>query len=999
MAGHHRVHMAVPLAMEMIMSAMSDATIGGDDRLCDPDEMVYTVASGLSLLEDQTPRSWKEAMASPDASKWKAAMDKEFNGCEEMVTWVLVPRSSVPKWQIIVPCKWVFKYKVNANGEIESYKARLTPKGFLQREGINFFETFAATGKYKSMRLGLALTAAFDHELDQMDVPQAFLNADVEEEVYMELPEGYREGRENMVCRLKKSLYGLKQAPRNWYLLISKFVAEQLGYKATVSDPCLFFKRSHSGRLMLLFLFVDDFQSSYHSEDKAEWNELKAKLVDRFKTKDLGASTWILGMRISRDRKARTVTLDQELYVSKALERYGLEQCKPVATPGVVGSSLADATDGGSEADSQAPADKQLFQEMVGTLMYSAVSCRPDIAHAVQVLARSMQAPTQQHLQAAKRVFRYLAGTKSVGLIFGSRNGDTVADSRGRDNSLRLDVCCFADADWANDKADRKSITGWVAKVNGDPISWASKKQRTVAQSTCEAELYAEAAAIQEVLWLRGLLKELGLHVQTGSRLRGQSVDDRHFAQRHQGRAHQARRRQVPLHHGDGGVGRGAAQVAPDLGAAGGHLYQGSSSAGFRALQEDAHDALGVLPACWQGETMCNISLVSPAKALLPRSAGSAGSAPFGVNASHLVKAVPLRGSSAFSARPFQPLGTPAGFRDKESSGREPRTGREPLGREPTCRRGHLSMFGKGNQEFRQQCSNLQDRGVPRSRNNATPQRSGKGEPTGKGNHFGTRTVFPRRHRSQPPCSRHSTAISSTSSPGDFERGDNPGPGTHGTLPSGILDSPARWEDSLGVCGEVGDSTQGLPPRAVVKQRPLELVKDMQRRRIELRTYRLALMRATIRPLGSGLNITPKSCLFNVGTLVQHFWGVPQRLRGVSKSISRPSKTQNSEARFLGSWEEGERPRPTLVSKFSIKDASKTFSRGCFLTLPKCPGCPLEVRKHAGDAFTACTSSCTSVRFRGGVEISSHRVHRRPSSGRPLFHREHAHARFGSTVG
>jgi transposase InsO family protein len=126
MAGHHRVHMAVPLAMEMIMSAMSHATIGGDDRLCDPDEMVYTVASGLSLLEDQTPRSWKEAMASPDASKWKAAMDKEFNGCEEMVTWVLVPRSSVPKWQIIVPCKWVFKYKVNANGEIESYRARLT---------------------------------------------------------------------------------------------------------------------------------------------------------------------------------------------------------------------------------------------------------------------------------------------------------------------------------------------------------------------------------------------------------------------------------------------------------------------------------------------------------------------------------------------------------------------------------------------------------------------------------------------------------------------------------------------------------------------------------------------------------------------------------------------------------------------------------------------------------------------------------------------------------
>jgi hypothetical protein len=104
--------------------------------------------------------------------------------------------------------------------------------------------------------------------------------------------------------------------------------------------------------------------------------------------------------------------------------------------------------------------------------------------------------------------------------VFGSRQGDEVADTRGRER-FRVDVCAYADADWANDKSDRKSITGWVAKLNGDPISWASKKQRTVAQSTCEAELYAEAAAIQEVLWLRGLLQELGLHVQSGSVVHG----------------------------------------------------------------------------------------------------------------------------------------------------------------------------------------------------------------------------------------------------------------------------------------------------------------------------------------------------------------------------------------------------------------------------------------------------------------------------------------------
>jgi hypothetical protein len=513
--GHHRVHMA--------MSAICSSLPGGDEHLGPMDsEMVMAVASGLSLLEDLTPNNWKEAMASPQADEWRAACDKEIAGCEAMGVWEEVARSDVPKHQVVIPVKWVFKIKVDATGAIDTYKARLTPKGFWQKYGINFFETFAATGKYKSMRLGLALTALFDHELDQLDVPQAFLNADMPEEVYIELPEGYRKGREHLVYRLLKALYGLKQAPRAWYLLVSKFIIEVLGYKATVSDPCLFFKRSRTGRLMLLFLFVDDFQSSYHATDRAEWGALKALLVERFKTKDLGASTWILGMRIQRDRKLRTITLDQELYITKALERYGLQECKVAPTPGVVGSATFLAPNQpGEDAVSDPPADKQLYQELIGTLMYSAVSCRPDIAYQVQLLARSMQAPRMRHMTAAKRVLRYLAGTKEVGLAFGSRNGDKVADSRGRDNGISLDVCCFADADWANCPVERKSVYGWVAKVNGNPISWASKKQRTVAQSTCEAELYAEAEGIKEVLWLRGMLKELGLSVATGSRVFG----------------------------------------------------------------------------------------------------------------------------------------------------------------------------------------------------------------------------------------------------------------------------------------------------------------------------------------------------------------------------------------------------------------------------------------------------------------------------------------------
>ena len=167
------------------------------------------------------------------------------------------------------------------------------------------------------------------------------------------------------------------------------------------------------------------------------------------------------------------------------------------------------------------PTDRQLYMEITGTVMYAAHSARPDIAHAAQYLATHMQAPTERHMVAAKRVLRYLAGTKTVGLVFGAHNGAASKDDGRGHSKQELSVCAYADADWANDKSDRKSITGWVAKLNGDTISWASKKQRVVALSTCEAELYAEAAAMQEVLWLRGMLQELGLTVATGSTVFG----------------------------------------------------------------------------------------------------------------------------------------------------------------------------------------------------------------------------------------------------------------------------------------------------------------------------------------------------------------------------------------------------------------------------------------------------------------------------------------------
>jgi hypothetical protein len=477
--------------------------------------MIAAAAATSESISDRTPKTLEEAMKMPDWPKWEEARRKELDSCLSLRVWEEVDRASLAKGTTILPPpKDVFKLKVDEDGKVIQYKARFTPKGFLQKEGIDYKETFARTGMYKTERIALSLCSRYDLELVQFDVPTAFLNADVEEDVYMEYPKGF--GKNGQVVKLLKSLYGLKQAPRNWDKLVHGFITNEMGWTATVSDPSFYYKRSKTGRLMLLYRFVDDMQGQFHRADQAEFEQSSGQLRERFNIKQMTTATWMLGMKIVRNRKERTITLDQSLYLETALKRFGLDQCKSVSTPELPGA-MNDTKDPRMDL----PADRQRYMEITGTLMYAAISSRLDIAHAVHYLACNMVAPTARHMLAAERVLRYLAGTKDIGLVFGSRNGDAISDSRGRGTGVEVEVCAFADADWAGDHRDRKSVSGWVAKINGDPISWSSKKQRVVALSTCEAELYAEAAAIQEVLWIRGMLAELGLNSSLGSTVYG----------------------------------------------------------------------------------------------------------------------------------------------------------------------------------------------------------------------------------------------------------------------------------------------------------------------------------------------------------------------------------------------------------------------------------------------------------------------------------------------
>ena len=506
--GDDRDSMRVEMAMLAVMDAICDRQTSGE-AFEDHEAVCSAVSDGIGLIRNQSPKNLREVLASSEVSKWQDARQSEYNSMKEKEVWDEVPRSSVPQGAKILRVREVFKLKENENGEVIQHKARFTVDGSGQMIGRDCGEVYARTGKYKTERFALSMCARLDSELKQFDIPVAFLHAAVMEEVYMELPSGF--GAAGMVAKLKKSLYGLKQAPRNWDKLIHSFFQDKMKWKATVSDPSLYFKRSRTGRLMMIYRFVDDMQGQHHLEDEKEFAEASDMLRERFNIKQMEKSSWMLGMRITRDRKARTIKLDQEMYITKALERFGMSECKTVSSPEHPGA-VSDTA-----AWLDALCDRDVFRQKCGTGMYAGISTRPDITHGLHHCASKMHAPTNRDMLAIDRILRYLAGTKDIGLVFGSRNGDSVGDSRGRTTEMMVDVCAYGDADWANDKSDRKSISGWVAKVNGDPISWSSKKQQVVGLSTCETELYAQAAAVQEVLWILGLCRELGLHVRTGS--------------------------------------------------------------------------------------------------------------------------------------------------------------------------------------------------------------------------------------------------------------------------------------------------------------------------------------------------------------------------------------------------------------------------------------------------------------------------------------------------
>lgn len=312
-------------------------------------------------------------------------------------------------------------------------KARLVCKGYAQVEGIDFEETYAPVAKMESIRMILAYASSKNIKFYQMDVKSAFLNGELEEEVYIEQPEGFLlPEKGDYVCKLRKALYGLKQAPRAWYARLDKYLQKQ-GFKKGNDDSNLYIKTEHNN-MIIIEVYVDDI--IFRSDDDRLSQKISKDMQKEFEMSLLGELIFFLGLQISQ--QVDGIFISQSKYIKEMLKKFQMEDCKLVSTPMVTGCRL-------SKDDTSPEVDQKLYKSMIGSLLYM-IASRPDVLYAVGLVGRFQAAPRENHLQVVKRIFRYLKGTTDFELWY--------------PKGCELTLVAYTDTDWESDVDDRKSTSG-----------------------------------------------------------------------------------------------------------------------------------------------------------------------------------------------------------------------------------------------------------------------------------------------------------------------------------------------------------------------------------------------------------------------------------------------------------------------------------------------------------------------------------------------------------
>ncbi|GJW97528.1 retrovirus-related pol polyprotein from transposon TNT 1-94 [Tanacetum coccineum] len=437
------------------------------DETLEIDEIVNIKESRNHPLENNV----NEALGD---ESWIVAMQEELNQFVANDVWELVPQ---PRNMTIIGTKWVFRNKLDENGIVSRNKARLVAQGYNQQEGIDYDETYAPVARLESIRILLAYACALDFKLFQMDVKSAFLNGFINEEVYVAQPPGFIDFKKpDHVYKLKKALYGLKQVPKAWYDRLKAFLIKH-EYKMGMVDNTLFTKKK-SSNLIIVQIYVDDIIFGSTCQDMCD--EFAKIMHDEFEMSMMGELNFFLGLQIKQMEDG--IFFNQSKYIKEMLKKFGLEDSKPMKTPMSSDTKLTKD----EECES---VDSTKYRGMIGSLLYLTAS-RPDIMFSVCLCARFQEAPKTSHLEAVKRIFRYIKGTTHLGLWYPKGTG--------------IETVVYADSDHAGDYVDRKSTSGICTFVGCCLTSWFSKKQTALAISTTEAE-YVSAGIPTELNFFLGL--------------------------------------------------------------------------------------------------------------------------------------------------------------------------------------------------------------------------------------------------------------------------------------------------------------------------------------------------------------------------------------------------------------------------------------------------------------------------------------------------------------
>ncbi|GKA86572.1 putative ribonuclease H-like domain-containing protein [Tanacetum coccineum] len=418
------------------------------------------------FLSQEEPKKISEALKD---DSWVEAMQEELLQFRLQQVWILV---DLPHGAKVIGTKWVYRNKRDERGVVVRNKARLVAQGHRQEEGIDYDEVFAPVARIEAIRLFLAFASFMGFIVYQMDVKSAFLYGTIDEEVYVSQPPGFVDpDHPKKVYKVVKALYGLHQAPRAWYATLSTFL-EKHGYRRGTIDKTLFIKKDKKD-IMLVQVYVDDI--IFGSTRKSWCDEFEALMKGRFQMSSMGELIFFLGLQVKQ--KTDGIFISQDKYVADMLKKFDLASVKTAITP--METKMALTKD--EEADE---VDVHLYRSMIGSLMYLTAS-RPDIMFAVCAYSRFQVTPKTSHLNAVKRIFKYLKGKPNLGLWY------------PRESSFDLEA--YSDSDYAGANLDRKSITGGCQFLGSRLISWQCKKQTIVATSTTEAEYVAAASCCGQV--------------------------------------------------------------------------------------------------------------------------------------------------------------------------------------------------------------------------------------------------------------------------------------------------------------------------------------------------------------------------------------------------------------------------------------------------------------------------------------------------------------------